>query len=198
MSLAKYTVPFLVTVIVVLVGALAYFAGRFGPGEVRLTAASSTPATPVTSPITYKKITGGGVMSFPEYELTVPDSWQGTTETLGPDAQKVIVKNGPYEISITQGGFGGSICLYPGDADIDGPSGRYQQFKNITTQSGDHLRRSWTGNELVSNGFAICHQTQYGWNAPTLYGHIAFITKGGSSTQSLAEMDAILASLTKK
>lgn len=116
---------------------------------------------------------------------------------MGPDAEKVILTKGDYEISITQGGFGGAACLYPGDADMEGPSARYDNYKDITTQSADPFRRSWTGDEMTSSGFGICQSTQYGWGAPTLYGHIAFITPATKSKAMLDEMDAIVSSLTK-
>ena len=201
----KFLVGVLVVIIIGLVGGLAYFAGKSAntnTGGITSTLPTPTAAAPTatataetllpTKPVT-KKVNGGGILSFPKYELTIPADWEASKEIPGPDSEKVILKKSGYEVSILEGGFGGSICLYPGDADMEGPSARYEQFMEITTRSGDILRRSWTG----SGGFAICHKTQYGWNAPTLFGHISIKTPAVYTPQMITEIDNILASLTR-
>jgi hypothetical protein len=107
------------------------------------------------------------------------------------------MKGEAYEITILQGGFGGSVCLFPGDPDSEGPSARYDAFKEITTTSGDKLRRSWTGNELTAKYYTICHLTQYGWGAPTLFGAIGIKTPTPATTEGLATIDRILTSFTR-
>ncbi|OGM15372.1 hypothetical protein A2V56_03155 [Candidatus Woesebacteria bacterium RBG_19FT_COMBO_42_9] len=199
----KYLVPILIAIIIILVAALSFGIGKFGfslkkpettSPQTSLNSPTLTPTTPAKNT---KKVTGGGILSFPKYELSVPDDWQDTRESSGADDEKIILTKGAYQISITQGGFGGAVCLYPGDADTEGPSARYDAFKEITIQSSDLFRRSWTGEELSSSGFGICHKTQYGWGAPTLYGHIAYITPAGKTKTMLDEMDSILSSLKK-
>jgi len=195
----KLIYGFLIGVIVVAVAFLAFNIGK-GRGSTKETsfAISPTPKTvsltPTPADVT-KKVTGGGILSFPKYEITVPAGWIEKKESENKDSEKVIVTKNDYQISITQGGFGGAACLYPGEADIEGPSARYDNFKEITTLSDDSLRRSWTGQEMASKGFGICHKSQYGWQAPTLYGHIAFITPISKTKFMLDEMDNILASL---
>ena len=198
----KYLVPFLIIIIIILVAGMAFFAGKGAitiPGVATPTPTatiSSTPTATATSTPT-KKVTGGGILSFPKYSLTVPADWQNSRESHSQDDEKIILTKGAYQLSITQGGFGGAVCLYPGDADTEGPSARYDAYKEITGKSGDLFRRSWTGDEMTSKGFGICHKSQYGWGAPTLYGHISFIAPQDKTRPMLDEMDAILASLTK-
>ena len=202
MNKVKFLIPILIILIILLVGGMAFFAGKSGvkvPG-VALTTPTVSPTASVSPTPTVKPtkiVTGGGILSFPKYQLSVPVDWQNTRESQGADDEKIILTKGAYQISITQGGFGGAVCLYPGDADIEGPSARYDAYKEITTKSGDLFRRSWTGEEISSNGFAICHKSQYGWGVPTVYGHISYITPVSKTQEMIDEMDAILASLTK-
>lgn len=199
----KYLVPVLIAIIIILIAALSFSVGKSGfsikkpETPTPQTSLNSPTLTPTAPPTNTRKVTAGGILSFPKYELTVPTDWQDTREASGADDEKIVLTKGAYQISITQGGFGGAVCLYPGDADIEGPSARYDAFKEITTQSADLFRRSWTGDELTSSGFGICHKSQYGWGAPTLYGHIAFITPTGKTKAMLEEMDSILTSLKK-
>lgn len=198
----KYLVPILIIVIILLVGGLSFFVGKSGTiktqtGTPSASVTSTPTASPTATPKPTKKVTGGGILSFPKYEMTVPTDWTDKRESQGADDEKIIVTKGAFSISITQGGFGGAVCLFPGDADMEGPSARYDAFKELTTQSGDLFRRSWTGEELTSKGYGICHKTQYGWGVPTVYGHISFGTPVTKTREMLDEMDAILSSLKK-
>jgi len=141
-----------------------------------------------------QKVTGGGVMSFPRYELTIPADWTVKRETPGPDSERLILNGGELGLTILQGGFGGSVCLFPGDPDSEGPSARYTNFVEIANQSGDKFRRATPTN---GKGFALCQLTQYGWGAPTLYGAFSLITPPSPTDNDLSTIDTILASLTK-
>jgi len=197
----KYLFGLLIVIIIFFVAFSLFNIGKNGlpfknsSSQISPTIRDISP-TPTPSNLT-KKVTGGGILSFPKYEITIPLEWQETREVENKDNEKVIVSKDNYQISITQGGFGGAACLYPGDADIEGPSARYDGYKEITTLSKDLLRRSWTGQEMASKGFGICHKSQYGWQAPTLYGHISFITPISKMKSILEEMDNILSSLKK-
>ena len=202
----KYLLPFLIVIIILLIGGFSFFLGKSGtflklnpsPTPTSTGAPTGTvTAAPTATPKPTKKVTGGGILSFPRYELTVPTDWADTREAQGADDEKIILTKGSYSISITQGGFGGSVCLFPGDADMEGPSVRYEAYKELTTKSNDLFRRSWNGNEMSSNGFGICHKSQYGWGVPTNYGHISYQTPVSKTREMLDEMDAILSSLTK-
>lgn len=202
-QLMKYAIPLLVVLVVALTGVVGYFAGRTGvtptptlaPSEVvspsPLPVASAP--TPTPSPIS-QKVTGGGILSFPRYELTIPASWTHTRESNTKDDEKIVVQGGSYKISIQQGGFGGAMCLYPGDSDTEGPAGRYTTYVELTTGSGDKFRRS---TPQSGTGFGICYLSQYGWGAPTVYGHISLTTPVNPTAQDLSVVDAILSSFTK-
>ena len=198
----KYITPILLLIIIVLVVALFFTLGRRGisldKSEPTRTSDIATPSSsPTTSLESTQKITGGGILSFPKYELTVGSDWQLTRESQGQDNEKVTLIKGSYKISILQGGFGGSACLFPGDLDSEGPSARFDSFKEITPKDGDLFRRSWTGEELSASGYGICQKTQYGWGSPSLYGSISFTTPPTKTRAMLDEMDSILASITK-
>ncbi|OGM08322.1 hypothetical protein A2Z67_01480 [Candidatus Woesebacteria bacterium RBG_13_36_22] len=151
-----------------------------------------TPPSPTQIPL--KTVMAGGILSFPKYRLSLPSDWTDNLEKMGPDAEKLIVKKGSYSISITQGGFGGAACLFPGDPDIEGPSGRYDTFTDLQDKSGDILRRV---GKSQGGGFSICEKTQYGWGAPTSYGHMSIAAPVSPDPQMLTEIDAIISSLTK-
>lgn len=201
----KILVPVLLVIIIILTAGLFFFVGKSSTTNnivleapaPTLTSETTATATFTPTAVPMQKVTGGGVMSFPKYELTIPADWQVVREVPGPDSERVIVKGGGYELSILEGGFGGSVCLYPGDADSEGPSARYDSFKEITAKSGDKLRRSWTGSELTAKYYTICHLTQYGWGAPTLFGAIGIKTPTPPTADGLAVLDQILASFTR-
>ena len=194
----KYLLPTFVIAIFVLVIGLAYFIGKSANTNKPASTLNSTPTSqpqdrkqsPTPTGKETKKVKGGGILSFPKYELTVPSDWEVKKEVPGPDSERITLKKGEYELAILEGGFGGAACLYPGDPDSEGPSAHYETFVEIKTKSNDLLRRSLTSN----GGFAICHKTQYGWGAPTLFGAISFKTPKSYTGVMISEMDAILTS----
>lgn len=217
----KYLVGVLLIVIIFLTGTVAYLVGKQGSPlpapspfptatpiactmEAQLCPDGSTvgrtgpncefTACPALSPKPLQTIKGGGILSFPKYSLQAGSDWVFSREVQGQDNEKITLTNGVYQLSLTQGGFGGSACLYPGDPDQEGPSGRYSSFVELTTKSGDKLRRS---TPQTGSGFGICQLTQYGWESPTLYGHISLKVPATPTPQMLQEVDNILSSLTK-
>ena len=202
----KYLVSFLIVIIFILTAFVAYFIGKQNTlpiltknPDVILSPSSyptlsSPTSTPQDTPIPLQVIKGGGILSFPHFQLIARSNWIYSREAEGQDNEKIILKNGSYGLSISQGGFGGAICLFPGDTDVEGPSSRYIKYIEITTNSGDKLRRSTPEN---GQGFGICQLTQYGWGVPTIYGHISLTIPNNSTPEMLKEIDAILTSLTK-
>ena len=138
-------------------------------------------------------VRGGGILTFPKYELTTGVDWTVTRESENSNSEKVTLTKDGYELSILEGGFGGAACLFPGEPEVEGPSGRYIAYVEITAKSGDLFRRATSS----SGGFAICQKTQYGWEAPTLFGSISFITPTPPSPEMILEMDKIIASITR-
>lgn len=205
----KYLVGFLIVIIFILTGFVAYFVGKQNalPASVKNVPITVSPvvtetklnpnlptSAPQDTPIPLQVIKGGGILSFPHYQLKASSNWIYSREAEGQDNEKIILKNGSYGLSITQGGFGGAACLFPGDADSEGPSARYIKYVEITTNSDDQLRRS---TPEKGQGFGICQHTQYGWGAPTLYGHISLTVPNNPTPEMLKEIDEILTSLTK-
>lgn len=209
MRYMKSPVTWLVVIIIILVGALGYVAGRDGivlnnplsssspvpspsvssPSPTVITASPLASPTPAT-----QKIEAGGILSFPKYRVTIPASWTFSKESNTADDQKLTLKNETSEITFLQGGFGGAACLYPGDPDVEGPAGRYTGYVDLTTASGDKLRRSTPES---GSGFAVCYLSQYGWGAPTVYGHISLKTAESPTSAELEMIDTILSSIKK-
>lgn len=151
---------------------------------------------PTSTPASETEVTAGGVLSFPRYRLTIPSHWTSNKLSNTKDDEKLTLAGDGLTLSILQGGFGGSACLFPGDPDVEGPAGRYSAYVELTTKSGDKLRRTTTEN-AQKPGFGVCQLTQYGWGAPTLYGSISIQTGANPSAQNLETLDQILSSLTK-
>ena len=204
----KLLVPGLVTVIIGLTVVVAYLMGRQNltpsleptpspaPNESLFTSPSSIVASPSPSPSpSTKTVSGGGVLSFPRYEITVPNDWNVARETPDANSEKLTVSFDQLAISILEGGFGGAVCLFPGDPDSEGPSARYTNFKDLTTQSNDQLRRVW---DDPAKGFGLCQLTQYGWGTPIIYGHVSLKTPANPSAADLNTIDTVLSSFKKR
>jgi hypothetical protein len=200
----KYLIGFLIVVIIALVGALAYFAGqnKFGSSQTATETQTSqtdetTPAvtaTPTPAPKT-KTVTGGGILSFPRYQLTVPVSWTYERESENADSEQIILAGDGFTMTISQGGFGGAMCLFPGDPEFEGPSGYYDYFEDIKTQSNDSLRRVWSSGTFT--GYSLCQQTQYGWGSPTVYGHVSIKATVAPDSAQVTTLDSVIASFKK-
>lgn len=97
---------------------------------------------------------------------------------------------------IFQAATGGAICLYPTDTPMEGPSSSYDTFVELTTQSGDVMRRSST---VGSKGFTVCMKSPtYGnFQQPTIFGHMSIKTDLTPDPKVLAEIDTMIASLKK-
>ncbi|KKU15212.1 MAG: hypothetical protein UX21_C0005G0008 [Microgenomates group bacterium GW2011_GWC2_45_8] len=194
----KYLVGVLVVFVIILTGTVSYLAGRqnitLAPSPLPTsTAIALATAVPTSSPTT-QMVQGGGVLSFPRYELTLPANWTIKREVPGPDSEKIVLDGGTLGLTILQGGFGGSVCLFPGNPDSEGPSARYIAYVEITNRSGDKFRRVTPEN---GKGFGLCQLSQYNWNTPTFYGAISLKTPTSPTTEELNTIDNILASLTK-
>jgi hypothetical protein len=85
----KYLVPILLVIIIILTAALFFFMGRSAntgqstqislPNQASQEIVSPTSSlTPTPTQMPSKKVTAGGIMSFPKYELTLPADWQVT------------------------------------------------------------------------------------------------------------------------
>lgn len=159
-------------------------------------ASSSAVASPSASPATIK---AGGVLAFKAYSIEVPSGWVYSREanpTGEVASDKLTLTKDGYKILISQAAAGGAQCLFTGDAEMEGPSSKYSDYKEIITKSSEKLRRSWTTD---AKAFSVCEKigtNPYG--IPTTFGYIAItVPAGGSTTLMITEIDSILASLKK-
>ncbi len=218
-----------VALIILIMGALAgagYYLGRSGnlpflsqtpaPGAVTTTAPqasdiqvpqpTTTPQALTPTPISIKIIAAGlgniSGVNFPKYTIDVPGDWnvaQEHSEEASPMDVLTLTK-GTYQLKIFQAATGGAICLYPGDADMEGPSSRFDTFVAITNAGGAVFRRSGTtATSSTKRGFTVCQKSEtYGnFQQPTNFGHTSYTTPLTPDDAMLKEMDTMIASLKK-
>lgn len=153
-------------------------------------------AVPTTSKnVDKKKVSAGGVVSFPAYEMLIPEGWQEKVQHNDVTEIDILtLTNEGYEIRIMQGATGGALCLYPGDATFDGPSAEYPAYQEITA-SNIILRR---GGEEGGDAFTFCEKKDDNtYFQPTTFGHISYTLPEGYDQNMLSEMDEIVSTLKK-
>lgn len=168
-------------------------------------APSSNPQnqTPTSTPKPAQTVTAGlnhaGGIAFPSYIITVPADWtvdhQSTTTESPTD--NLTLTQGQYKIRIFQGATGGAPCLYPGDADQEGPSSRFISFVEFSGTDNVTFRRGPSQTQDGTPAYTVCMKskgnTTYG--QPTGFGHISYSVPTTPETTTLTQMDAIVATL---
>ncbi len=205
----KYLITIFVTAVLVFLAATVYYKGfpvfpAYNKNSV--STQSGIPATgseiaetvPTATPKQVTTVKAGGVLVFKPYSIDVPLDWQYSKEgspSGDVPSDKLTLTKGGYKITIYEAATGGAQCLYPGDADVEGPTSKFISYTNITTQTGDLLRR---GAVQGSTGFTVCEkQGTNSYGQPTSFGHISITTPGLPDAQMLIEVDSILTSLKK-
>lgn len=134
-------------------------------------------------------------LSFDQYSVTTPSDWESSKETQTLMDEKLVLTKDGYSISIFQAATGGALCLYPGDAEFEGPSSKYAVFTSLTTKDARTLRRSGDKNGV---SFTVCQKSaDSSYQQPTNYGHISVKLPATWNQASLDEVDAIISSLKK-
>lgn len=134
-------------------------------------------------------------LSFDQYSVMTPTDWISKKESQTTLDEKLTLTKDGYEISIFQAATGGALCLYPGDADFEGPSSKFEVFTNLITKDGKILRKSSDKAGVV---FTICQKSADGsYLQPTNYGHISIKLPTSYTTEILTEIDSIISSLKK-
>lgn len=203
----KVIVGFLVLVVIALVGLLAYDLGTksSNPAQNPIsvqnsptpTAYSNPNSSPSSSPVVANKqiVTAGGVLIFPTYTLQLPEGWTYEREQ-GQDSDKLTLTKLGYKITIYEAAFGGGGCTYPGDAPQE-MAQTFTSFVEITDSNGFVFRRGMSG----PNTWTVCQKntTDGSFGAPTIFGHISFVTPGTPDKNAIVfpEADSIFASLKK-
>lgn len=203
----KYLVIILITAVLVFAGAAFYFKGLPKTGISSPTATPESTATPVSAtnvpvasvePQTTSEITAGGILVFKKYSVTLPVGWESKKEySPDPNVQidRLILSKTGYKVTIYQAPTGGAICLYPGMPKVDGPTSMYDSFVEVTTASGEKLRKGTSG---VNTSSTVCEFQSDNWSAPTSFGHISIEVPGNGGTSAMVqEIDSILKSIKK-
>lgn len=202
-----------ITLVVLIIGALAgggYYFGRsgkinLGQSPVPEAATTTNPLPPVTETPQAASIIAAGLgsesgLSFTRYTIAVPEGWVPvhTSTNEGTPVDTLTITNGSYELKIFQAATGGAMCLYPGNADFEGPSSRYDTFAELTTADGLILRR---GGKTVASGntrgFTVCQKGTENFGQPTVFGHTGYTTPLNPDNAMISQMDGMIASLKK-
>lgn len=207
-----------IALILVLVGGVAYGAYSFGKGSFTpsgfggVTTTKSPEATPTElppfavatpTPNAGTRIAAGldasSGLSFTKYQISVSPSWTPTHVTTNEgtwtDTLTLTHASGGT-VKFFQGATGGAMCLYPDDADAEGPSSRYDTFVELKTSDGVSLRRGWTtGSEQNST---VCQKSSDGsWGQPTVFGHVS-VKLGSFDSATLTAVDEMIRTLKKQ
>jgi hypothetical protein len=140
-------------------------------------------------------------LSFTKYELTVPQGWTPTHTTTneGTWVDTLTLTKGTNTFKIFQAATGGAMCLYPNDADFEGPSSRYDTYVELKTADGVILRRGTTNTDNgITKGYTICQKGTETYGQPTGFGHMSVTTNIPSDPTVIAEVDAMIMSLKKR
>ncbi|MDO8341324.1 MAG: hypothetical protein Q7T59_05100, partial [Candidatus Woesebacteria bacterium] len=172
-----------VILVILIIGAMTYGGYYFGiktkeikkPQAETTTSSENLPtSTPTPTQTTKPLITiNGGVpksagLSYDQYSLQASGDWVIKRENQTVADEKLYLSKDDYQITIFQGETGGALCLYSVYPDFEGPSSRYNFFKELTSKDNRTLRRSGDLNGL---GFTICQKYSDGsFGQPTNYG----------------------------
>jgi hypothetical protein len=158
------------------------------------TSASITPS--VTAAVTptgtiSKKITAGiKNQLFSPYTITVPSSW--TADHIANTASDTLtLTKGQYVLTISQAAGGAGSCDYPGDT-VEPMAQTFTNFVGITG-TFSQFRRGTSDNKA----YTVCEQKSGGFAYPSSVGYITYATPVQADQATLAEMDGMVASLTK-
>lgn len=184
--------------IVMILGSLTYGGYYFEKkATVNTSVETSIAPSPVTrnpSPVTIVAgLSKSAGLSFDQFSIMIPSGWISKKESQSAQDEKLTLEKEGYTITIFQAATGGALCLYPGDAEFEGPSSKFTKFIELTTKDNRNLRRS--GEDTA---FTICQKSADGsYQQPTNYGHISVKLPAVWTQEMLIEIDSIISSLKK-
>lgn len=151
---------------------------------------TSSVTTAPTKIVTNTISAGVKTDAFVPYTIEIPSGWTNK-HTYESTVDKLVVAKGPYSLTIIEGGGGGGLCTYPGEA----PQQMSQSFTGFVGITGtqSQLRRGTSDNI----NYTVCEQKTSGFGFPTQFGYITYITPSSPDASVLAEMDRMVASITK-
>lgn len=198
-----------IILIIVLVGAGAFIFGKNQSAPSKTTPAQtsakisdaptqalavSPTIIPSPSLVASTKITAGiNNQFFSVFTISVPSDW-----TANKTDKSLTLTKGQNTLTISQNAGGAGSCIFPGES----PAPMAQTFTDFVGITGvsSQFRRGITEQGPTEGGNAIynvCEQKSGGYAFPTSYGYITYNLADGTNKATLAEMDAMLASLTK-
>ena len=188
--------------LLIILGSLTY--GGYYLGKQTKIAVTPTPETVIPSPIVTPSqqlmtIVAGlpksAGLSFDQYSIMAPNDWISKKEAQTAMDEKLILEKDGYSISIFQAATGGALCLYPGDAEFEGPVSKFEIFTDLTTKDNRTLRKGGNKNDTT---FTVCQKSADGsYQQPTNYGHISVKLPANYTPEISTEIDSIISSLKK-
>lgn len=153
-------------------------------------------STPEPTKILGQPVMGGqsnGSTSFKPYKLLVPEGWVKTVEQNEVTDTLTLKKDG-YEIKIYQAPMGGSMCIYPGDAEGDFKQ-KYEKFKEFAGTGGNTYRRSWD-EKAGPITYTVCQKGDEGtFGTFTIFGGVTVKSPNPPEEAMMQEIDEMIASL---
>jgi hypothetical protein len=140
---------------------------------------------------TSKKVSAGiKNQLFSPYTVTIPSSW-ADDHTVNTASDTLTITKGQYVLTISQAAGEVGSCDYPGDT----PEPMAQTFSNFVGITGtfSQFRRGTSDNKT----YTVCEQKSTGFAFPTSIGYITYNVPTQADQATLAEMDGMVASLTK-
>lgn len=205
----KYFFVIFLTALIVGLGVAMYFKGwlptlsfqKPQAVSVQNTEVSNLSVAPLATPVVTSTpsagpsgtvVEAGGTLSMSKYSVNVPPDWQYSRNGSGANqADTLALTNGANKIIISQGAFGGGVCVYPGDPDTP-MSLKFISFTEFSDASNDSLRLG----TISAGQMAVCQKKGTAWVDIGSFGHIS-VTTSSPSTTILAEINLILSSLKK-
>ncbi len=170
--------------------------------------ATATPS-PSSAPIAEEVVWKTYRLKDGKSEFSYPADWVVTDESASVDLyqdgklqfkQDIKVSKNSYVVSsVNPLAWGPGFCLYPGDADFEGPSNRLTSFVQIVSDRGLNLRRSIVENGESNNAsyWTICSQSKESekYTSVSGFGSSHYSTPLDPDEETLKIMDRIMGSI---
>jgi hypothetical protein len=161
--------------------------------QVTASATITPPTTGTVTPTgTASKKVSAGIKNqlFSPYVVTVPSSW-ADNHVANTASDTLTLTKGQYVLTISQAAGGAGSCDYPSDT-VEPMAQVFTNFVGITG-TFSQFRRGTTDNKT----YTVCEQKSGGFAFPTSVGYITYAVPVQADQATLAEMDGMVASLTK-
>jgi hypothetical protein len=157
-----------------------------------LAAATKTP-TPTTKPSNQISFGFKKGLFYP-YTITIANGW--TTQKANDETgrKRLNITKGNYMLSLDEDTSGASgQCNYPGETPTPGAS---VETTFVTINAGPlELRRGTNDTTQKTVYYSVCQKQITGFAYPTQFGYILYTTPQTGDSATLAQMDAMVASL---